>query len=263
MAKRLVLSVDIGNTNTHTGLIDCDALSCLASEIFPTVDVQKRLIPSLLSLVQTQTKNDPKSLPVVLCSVVNDATTAITSLMSKWPFGPTQRLEWGRHFPISVAYQDTQSIGPDRLANCLYGNAAFPGKSQIIISSGTAITVDFLKNGSAFVGGAILPGISTQLSSLHNHTDALPLVNAANADAADLEFPGTSTESGMMSGVLYGAAGALSFLVNRYRELFGQGSIVLATGGGWKSVEKLVMFDFTYLPELTLIGTGLYYKAEK
>jgi type III pantothenate kinase len=263
MAKRLVLSVDIGNTNAHTGLIDCDALSCLASDIFPTGEVQKRLVPSLLSLVQTHATDDPKSFPVVICTVVNDAAAAIEPLMSKWPFGPLQRLEWGKRFPITVAYQNTQSLGPDRLANCLYGHAAFPGKSQIIISSGTAITVDFLKNGSAFVGGAILPGITTQLESLHDHTNALPLVNAANADAADLEFPGTSTESGMISGVRYGAAGALSFLVNRYRELFGQGSIVLATGGAWKSVEKLVMFDYTYLPDCTLVGTGLYYKAER
>jgi type III pantothenate kinase len=261
MAKRLVLSVDIGNTNAHTGLIDCDALTCVASDTFPTGEVRERLISSLLSLVQTQTENNPKSLPVVLCSVVNDATTAIEPVMSKWPFGPVQRLEWGKHFPITVAYQNMQSLGPDRLANCLYGNAAFPGKSQIIIDAGTAITMDFLKNGSAFVGGAILPGITTQLESLHNRTNALPLVNAVNADAADLEFPGTSTETGMISGVRYGAAGALSFLVNRYRELFGQGSIVLATGGAWKSVEKLVMFDYTYLPDLTLIGTGLYYKA--
>jgi type III pantothenate kinase len=261
MSKQLVLSVDIGNTNTHTGLIDCDSITCTAADIFPTGEVRTRLIPSLLSLVQTKTKNDPQAFPVVLCSVVNDATAAISSLMSKWPFGPAQQLEWGRRFPITVAYQNTQSLGPDRLANCLYGNAAFPGKSQIIISSGTAITVDFLKNGSAFVGGAILPGISTQLKSLHTHTNALPLVNAVNADAADLEFPGTSTESGMISGVRYGAAGALTFLVNRYRELFGQGSIVLTTGGGWQSVEKLVMFDYTYIPQLTLIGTGLYCKA--
>jgi type III pantothenate kinase len=262
MANELVLSIDIGNTNTHTGLVDCGALSCLASEVFPTAEIQARLLSSLLSLVQTQAKPDPKSLPVVLCSVANDAQALISSMTPGWLFGPAQWLEWSRHLPLSIAYQNTQALGPDRLANCLYGNAAFPGKSQIIIDVGTAITVDFMKNGSAFVGGAILPGVTTQLKSLHNHTDALPLVNAANADAADLEFPGTSTEACMISGVRFGTAGALTFMVNRYRELFGADCIVLATGGAWKLVEKLVTFDYTYIPELTLIGTGLYYKAK-
>jgi type III pantothenate kinase len=260
MTHRLVLSIDIGNTNTHAGLIDCGALSCLASDTFPTVEIQKRLVPSLLSLVQTQAKPDPKSLPVVLCSVVNDIQTVITSMMPGWLFGPAQWLTWGRHLPLSVAYQDTGALGPDRLANCLYGNAAFPGKSQIIIDAGTAITVDFLKNGSAFVGGAILPGITIQLKSLHNHTNALPLVNTVNAEAADLEFPGTSTEACMISGVRFGTAGALSFLISRYQELFGRDCMVLATGGAWKLVEKLVTFEFRHVPELTLIGTGLYYK---
>jgi type III pantothenate kinase len=258
MTNQFVLSIDIGNTNTHAGLIDCGALSCLASDTFPTAEIQKRLVPSLLSLVQTQARPDPKSLPVVLCSVVNDIQAAITSMMPGWLFGPAQWLSWGRHLPLSVAYQDTGALGPDRLANCLYGNAAFPGKSQVIIDAGTAVTVDFLKNGSAFVGGAIFPGITTQLKSLHNHTNALPLVNA---ETADLEFPGTSTESCMISGVRIGTSGALSFLVSRYRELFGLDCIVLATGGAWKQVEKLVTFEFRHVPELTLIGTALYHKA--
>jgi pantothenate kinase type III len=259
MAQRLVLSVDIGNTNTHTGLIDCAALSCPASDAFPTAEIRKRLLPSLLSLVQTKAGCGPGNLPVALCSVVGDAKDAISSMMDGWPFGPAQWLEWGRHLPLKVAYQDTRMLGPDRLANSLYGNAAFPGKNQIIIDAGTAITVDFLKNGSAFIGGAILPGITTQLKSLHQHTNALPLVT--NADNADLEFPGTSTEACMISGVRFGTAGGLSFLVNRYRERFGNDSIVLAAGGAWKLVEKLVTFDFTYVPDLTLIGTALSYRA--
>jgi pantothenate kinase type III len=259
MACKFVLSVDIGNTNTHTGLIDCDSRSCAASDAFPTADIQKRLIPSLISLSQTRVVPDPRSLPVVFCSVVNEVQAAIASLMPGWLFGPAQWLTWGRHLPLSVAYQNLATLGPDRLANCLYGAALFPGKSQIIIDAGTAITVDFLKNGSAFIGGAILPGVTTQLKSLHTHTSALPLVNA---ETADLEFPGTSTEACMISGVRFGTAGALSFLVNRYREIFGTDCIVLATGGAWIQVEKLVTFEYTYVAELTLIGTGLYYKAK-
>jgi type III pantothenate kinase len=259
MAHRLVLSIDIGNTNTHVGLIDCGALSCLVSDAFPTPEIQTRLLPSLVSLAQTQKEYEPKRLPVALCSVVNDAKDPVSSMMDGWLFGPGQWLEWGRHLPFSVAYQNTRTLGPDRLANCLYGNAAFPGKNQIIIDAGTATKIDFLKNGSAFAGGAILPGITTQLKSLHQHTSALPLI--ANADAADLEFPGTSTEACMISGVRFGTAGGLSFLVNRYRDLFGGDSIVLATGGAWKQVEKLVTFEFTHVKDLTLIGTGLSYQA--
>lgn len=258
MTNKLVLSVDIGNTNTHAGLIDCGRLSCLASDVFPTAEIKKRFVASLLSLAQTAIKSDPENLPIVLCSVVTDAKAAIASLLSSRQLGMVQWLEWDKNFPISVAYPNAQTIGPDRLGNCLYGRAAFPGKSQIIIDAGTAITVDLLKNGSEFAGGTIIPGITTQLKSLHSHTNALPLVNA---DAADLEFPGTSTESCMISGVRFGTAGALSFLVNRYKELYDKDCVVLATGGAWKLMEGLVTFDFVHVPHLTLIGTALYYKG--
>jgi pantothenate kinase type III len=63
----------------------------------------------------------------------------------------------------------------------------------------------------------------------------------------------------MTTGVTFGTAGALSFLVERYKQQFGSDAIVVATGGAWKQVEKLVTFEFEYVKEMTVIGTGLYF----
>jgi hypothetical protein len=63
----------------------------------------------------------------------------------------------------------------------------------------------------------------------------------------------------MTTGVTYGTAGALSFFVDRYRRKYGNAP-VLATGGAWKRVESLVTFEFEYIKNMTLVGTGLFGK---
>lgn len=254
MKHTLVLAIDIGNTNTHVGLVDCETLACLNPNGFPTKNVGRCLAGFLESLVNN--KKDAANLPVVICSVVNTIKDEIPRVLSSAGFKKALWLEHGKRFPVSVTYENVQTLGADRLADCLYGFAAYPGKSQIIINAGTAITVDFLKNGHEFCGGTIVPGLFTQLKSLHDSTSNLP---AVELDETAAEFPGTSTKSSMTAGVTFGTAGALSFLAARYREQFGD-AIVLATGGSWKHVEKLVTFEYTYVPEMTVIGTGLYWR---
>ena len=254
MTKNLVLAIDIGNTNTHTGLVNCKSHTCQCSDVLPTKNINALLVSSLES--QLNKNQQPKTLPVVICSVIKTKKDEISKLLVSAGFQPPIWLEYGKDFPISVSYENADTLGADRLADCLYGFAAHPGKNQIIIDAGTAITVDFLKNGKEFAGGTILPGLITQLKSLHESTSSLP---AVELDEITAEFPGKSTQSSMTTGVTFGTSGALSFLVERYKQQFGSDAIVLATGGAWKQVEKLVTFEFEYVKEMTVIGTGLYF----
>ncbi len=253
MTPNLVLAIDVGNTNAHAGLVDCDRLACLRADVFPAKDISRRLPLSLQSLVGAEER--AQTLPVVICTVVKLDKDSISRSLTSTGFLSPLWFEYSKRLPISVTYENSDALGPDRLADCLYGFTAFPGKNQIIIDLGTAITVDFLKYGREFSGGAILPGLVTQLKSLHDNTSALPPVEL---DGSATEFPGLSTRSSMTAGVTYGTAGALSFLVARYKEQFGNDSMVLATGGAWKQVEELVTFEFVYAKEMTVIGTGLY-----
>jgi len=251
---KLVLALDIGNTNVHTGLVDCDTLECLNVDIFPNSLLKQRLCASLASRVPHGVA--PGALPLVICSVVNVDRAEVSAALATSGLALPRWFEYSPAFPVSVAYSDPHTLGVDRLADCLYSQAAYPGQSRIIIDAGTATKVDFFAKGNKFAGGVILPGIATQLKSLHDHTSALPLL-APNE--ATIEFPGTSTNSAMTTGVTYGTAGALSFFVDRYRRKYGNAP-VLATGGAWKRVESLVTFEFEYIKNMTLVGTGLFGK---
>jgi type III pantothenate kinase len=252
-----VLSVDIGNTNVHIGLVDCDNVACRGSDVFPTSLLKRRLCASLASLVPRGIAAE--ALPIVICSVVNIDRAEVSGALTTFGMALPRWFEYSPVFPMSVAYDDPYTLGVDRLADCLYSQAACPGQSRIIIDAGTATKVDYFANGNEFTGGVILSGIATQLKSLHDHTSALPLVKPSESA---IEFPGTSTESAMTAGATYGTAGALSFLVDRYRQKYGDVP-VLATGGAWKQVESLVTFEFEYVKDMTLLGTGLFERVAK
>jgi pantothenate kinase type III len=84
----------------------------------------------------------------------------------------------------------------------IYGISRFPTQPLILVSAGTAVTVDYIADG-AFLGGAILPETALQLLALHSHTDALPHVAAITAELV-AELPARSTEACIACGVLYG-----------------------------------------------------------
>jgi len=249
-----VIAADVGNSNTHIGLINCTNRTILSLDIFPSKEIDTRFVNSLAALSQSMKHSAP--VPVVISSVIQPFRERFDGILKQSIEGPVCWVHNNARLPIINRYENPDSLGPDRLANFLYGFMAFTGKSQIIIDAGTTITVDYLKNGREFLGGAIVPGLTTQLKSLHDQTSSLPEVEPGEID---FNFPGLSTKSCMHGGVRFGIAGALSFLVEKYRRHFNENCLVLTTGGSWKYVQDVVDFEFQFVPELTLVGCALFY----
>jgi type III pantothenate kinase len=250
-SSHLALAIDIGNTHTDIGLIDTKKLSCTGHTILGTADVALKLGPAIRLFLES----DPAPETIVVSSVVTSLRPAVEKVIGSFT---GVRLVWlGFHplLPIEIEYENPAALGVDRIADCLYAHAAFPGKDQIIIDAGTTITVDFLRSGKRFLGGAIVPGILTQLKSLHKGTAELPEIRLRELCAG---FPGTSTQGCISAGVRYSVAGGLNELVGQYKRAFGEQCIVLATGGTWEFTRELVDFPFIYNPDMTLIGTGLF-----
>ncbi len=249
-----IVVVDIGNTNTHIGLVNRSSRTILSLDIFPTKDAQQRSIDSVVSLLQSMKHAMP--IPVVACCVVPSLKAHLSDGLKKVIGETVQWVCYDPSLPIVVNYEDTARFGPDRLANLIYGYEVYKNRDLIIIDVGTAIKVDFLKNGKEFSGGAIFPGISTQIQSLSEHTSQLPVVDIGEIGR---EFPGLSTESCILTGVRVGIAGAISFLVEKYKDHFNADPLILCTGGSWKYVQEHVDFKFEFIPELTLVGCAFFY----
>jgi type III pantothenate kinase len=165
---------------------------------------------------------------VIAGTVVSSLRAAVEEALGRFAGA---RLTWFRYhpgLPVSIEYEDPQALGVDRIADCLYAHAVYPGKDCIIIDAGTTITVDFLQGGAVFLG---------ELAG---------------------EVPGTSTRECISAGIRFSVAGGINRAVRAYKEKFGGRCMVLATGGTWEFTKDFIDSDCTYNPDITLIGTALF-----
>lgn len=141
------------------------------------------------------------------------------------------------------------SVGVDRLLCAL---AAFKrgGDASVVIDAGTAVTVDFVDNFGVFRGGAIAPGLGMMLGSLHEKTDALPVVQPTGESVQI----GRNTEQAIRLGCLSAIRGLSHLLIDQYAQLHGSYPRVIATGG-----DAALLFENDELaehivPDLVLMG---------
>lgn len=251
--KKQVLAIDIGNTNTHFGIIDTDELKAITLRNIPTDSFKEELVSVVLDLFERTDKSFCSKI-VIASGIGTLAEIARSKLEDLFP-GNVNVAKYTADLPFKCKYKKPQQLGIDRLASALYGHVLYPNSNLILISAGTAITIDLFQN-NMFSGGTIIPGITTQLVSLEKATDALPLVPSSQL-SGEIGFPGLTTESCIEAGVLFGTAGAVERIV-RELQTFCHDCIVLATGGDWEILKNHVSFQHESVPEMVLIGTALF-----
>jgi type III pantothenate kinase len=250
----LTYAIVIGNTNTKIGLIDRSLLSCLQKSTVPSSIAIESVVKAITDINARNHIETP--LPVVICSVVKPLTAGIINSLSAIVAPEHIKIvACDSTLPFTVRYNRPESLGADRIADCLYAFKKYPRETCIIIDAGTAITVNVLTGEGIFDGGFIFPGPGTQLRSLHEMTSQLPHIDRVTASD---DFPPHATETAMTGGVRYCAAGGISLIVHALQRSFPAPTRVLACGGSWEPLESLIDFDYEFIQDLTIVGAGLY-----
>ena len=119
-----------------------------------------------------------------------------------------------REVPITIENCEPSQIGIDRLLDVL---AATERKRAdvpaITVDAGTALVVNCVSAGGAFLGGAIAPGLTVLFAALHAATAKLPRVAVDNFDAP--AWPGTTTVGAIHAGCHTMAIGGLTQMLAR------------------------------------------------
>jgi len=245
-----VIALDIGSTNVHAGLVDTRRCVCLFRSDFPH-DHLSRQLAAFIDRIKTDA-------PAIIGGGHTGLAQKAEKILKKKKHQSVIRLQWQSRqtrLPVRFNYKNLSALGADRIADALYAAAMYPERNVIIIDAGTAVTVDAVSASAKFTGGVIMAGAVTQLRGLHAAADTLP---AVALPAGKIPFPGGSTVSCMQAGAAHGIAGALNHLVKEYKRFLGGKCTVLVTGGAWHLTRKLVDFDYIEVPDMTLIGMGLY-----
>ncbi len=136
------------------------------------------------------------------------------SLPAGWPV-PVELPERSR-LPLEIHVDFPQQVGIDRLLNAIAANRLRrPGQAAVVISSGTATTVDYVDPAGRFCGGAILPGFELAARSLHEYTALLPLIPLEPVLAAPPDAIGRNTADAIRSGLYWGHVGAVRELLRQ------------------------------------------------
>ena len=221
------IAVDIGNSFTKLGSVQHDRrkdfyFKFRTELLFNDYEiVEDELLLHLASI--------EKGFFFGIASVVPGATDALITILQRTYPDSTIHLLKNSDVPIVNKYHNPDQVGIDRLLAAFGAYHSFPN-NLIVISFGTATTIDCVSRDGKFLGGIIAPGIRMGAEALADKAAQLPMI--------PMQFPsqilGQTTEESMQSGVMYGALVMIDGLVAKLKaEVFpGKKVMVIATGGG-------------------------------
>jgi type III pantothenate kinase len=249
----MLLAIDVGNTNAKFGLFrDTELLARwrIATDDRRTADEYMVWLDQLLRLEG----HDRADVDVVIISTVVPRALHNLQLLAHKYFG-VDALVAGRapvSWGIALKVAEPQSVGADRAVNAISAQAIAPGQDKLVISFGTATTLDHVGADGAYLGGIIAPGVNLSLEALVAAAAKLPRI-AIEAPATPGVI-GRTTESQMLIGVYWGYVSMMEGLIARMKAEIGKPLSVIATGGlATLFQEQAHLFD-RIDPDLTLNG---------
>ena len=255
-----LLVVDVGNSTIHLGLFSGEKLSYrYRMPAFPRHTEQKYSEEIKGFLLKNGIALPLKA--VIIASVVTELTEvlllAIRVLSNEAPLVVDATLDTGFKFEVSRL----EEIGADRIADMVAAVAMF-GPTALVVDLGTATTISIVKD-LRFKGGAILPGIGLMSESLHRGTSKLPYLDSATIKGETgkrITAIGRNTIGCMISGIIYGTAGAVQRIIAETEHEEGCSFDMVITGGYASVIAPVLTRRFTLDHDLAFRGLKIIYE---
>ncbi len=261
----MLLSIDVGNTQTVLGLYELDDPASLetaegglvghwraATNADVTSDELAVLLDGFLAVEGWELLSDVSG--VAIASGVPRVTAALRAMVAHYfDFEPVV-IEPGVRSGIPIRYDDPREVGADRIANSV-GAVALYGGPTIVVDFGTGTTFDVISEACEYLGGVIAPGVEISLEALFERASALRSVELT----APRSVIGRSTAEALQSGAIYGYASQVDGLCRRIMAEIGE-STVVGTGGLASLISPHTACVKHIAPWLTLHGLRLVWR---
>lgn len=254
----MILVIDVGNTNIVIGAYENDKLikTFRLSTIYErSSDEIGMIMCQLLEFHKVDTKAiDGAIISSVVPQVMFSLERAVKKYLNVSPMIVTSNL----NTELNILYDNSSEVGADRIVNAVAVMKMYPGRS-IIIDFGTATTFCALDNKN-YLGGVICPGIKISLDALISKTAKLPKIELIKPQNAI----GKNTVSSMQSGMVYGYAGQVEYIVSKMKKEMQYDDIRVIATGGMSSLIALATDSIDILePNLTIHGLKYIYDMNK
>jgi len=190
---------------------------------------------------------------ITVCS--SEKRERIVSILNRCGFSDIVWIKSSaQHHGFSNQYDMPEKLGVDRFVAGFCAWKKFPGKRILVVSAGTATTIDCIDPIQGFCGGMILPGIGTMLQSLEKRTtilDKRDMINLVDT-IGSFQIP-TNTQQAVRHGLIRTTYQSIVAATKDW-----QTQLCVATGG-W--LEALSQFEthntLVWTKEPQLIFEGL------
>jgi type III pantothenate kinase len=245
------LAIDLGNTNAHIAVFSRG--KAVRSMVFPAADVGS--VQKKLSKVLGIYKDKVTAAGISSVRKGNNRLwiSACIKLCRIEPLLIGNRT----NVPVNIMIRNAASLGSDRICNAVYGYKRFKGRNNVvIISLGTAVTLDVvLKNGN-FIGGIIAPGLSISARALNQYTGKLPLLKD-NQLVYNKSLTGADTTGALRTGIVNFSVYAIGVVLSELEKKFRTKFKVVVAGGAARKVRKQLKHESVYAGNAVLGGIDI------
>lgn len=260
----MLMVVNVGNTQTKLGMFDGDVLRArwrMATESHRTADELGANIASFMELRETSLSEVEA---LIIASDVPELSRSYRQLGKDMLGVPFYAVSPEMKTDLPNLYDDPKAVGTDRIVNSVAAKE-FYGSPVIIVDFGTATTVCAVDENGAYRGGAIMPGIYVSLDALVTRAAKLSSVDLEERETCAIA---TNTPDSIRSGFVYGYAGAIDALIQRFREELAANTTesssksprVIATGGPAVAIVRHCREIEKLDSDLTLKGLRVLYE---
>lgn len=255
----MIICLDVGNTNIKFAVYDGEELKLsfrVATEHKKTSDEYGG---QLLSILRSNGISVTDIEGGIISSVVPPLDYTLERMCKTYLKITPLMLGAGLKTGLNLRVDNAREVGADRVVNNVAAVRKY-GAPCIIVDFGTATTFNVISDKGEFIGGVIAPGIKGSLDSLVNGTAKLPRVEIERPE----KVIGTNTVTNMQSGIVYGFAGLVEYIVRKIkREMKCESVITVATGGFSEVIAKEISCIDKVDKLLTLEGLRYLYSLNK
>ncbi len=256
----MILAIDIGNTHISFGGADVDGAVTEILQIATDHAETRYGYAAKLRQVLELAGIDPTSFEgAALSSVVPPVTDAVRGAVQLVCGHEPLCVGAGVKTGLPIAIDDPGTIAGDLVAGAVAARQLY-SLPCVIVDMGTATTVMLVDEKGRFAGGCILPGAGISLEALSHHAALLPRTELAPPQKA---IP-TNTADCMRAGIVWGAAGAVDGILDRFAgTLDGEPAVIVATGGLSAAIVPHCRHAMVLDPALVLKGLALIWRRTK
>ena len=244
METKTSLLVDAGNTAVKWAQLGADGLTDMKSELYPET------MSSQFFLELWNELKKPERV-IVSCVAGDDTWLAMHSASKElWNSEAVKVSAAKEEHGLINAYENISSLGSDRWCAMIAARQQVKG-AFMVVSAGTALTIDVINASGQHQGGYILPGLNLMRQSLAAQTANI------KAETVKNQIPSLSLANSTVGCVEAGIHMAtVSFIKSVYEKesVNGEHMHCYLSGGNAKVLAELLSCECSVIPNLVLLG---------